>query len=192
MRKPIILLLVACSLASCSQYKIKKQLEKLTRTEIVIPAGMRQSVMGRDSVLLNPAVGAARMIVYIDSVDCSSCRLNSINDYAEIIDYHKEETGGEFVPVFIFSPQREKVGEVVTSLKRSAFNYPIFLDEEQKFSVANPHIPVDPRYHTFLLDKHGKVVLVGDPAYSPDLWELYKTTIATLIENGGNAASPCK
>lgn len=32
---------------------------------------------------------------------------------------------------------------------------------------------------------NGKVVLVGDPVSNPPLWELYKTTITQLIENGG-------
>jgi hypothetical protein len=36
-----------------------------------------------------------------------------------------------------------------------------------------------------LLDKNGKVVLVGDPVNNPALWEFCKTTITTLIENDG-------
>jgi hypothetical protein len=53
------------------------------------------------------------------------------------------------------------------------------------FVKFNPYIPTDPRLHTFLLDRDGKVVLVGDPANNHELWELYKTTITELVENNG-------
>jgi hypothetical protein len=53
------------------------------------------------------------------------------------------------------------------------------------FPRANPHIPTDERLHTFLLDRDGKVVLVGDPANNSELWELYKKTITELVENNG-------
>jgi len=104
--------------------------------------------------------------------------------YMEVIDYRKE-VGEAFTPVFVFSPPRAKVDEVLRTIEATQFDYPAFIDEKQAFATDNPHIPDDRRFHTFLLDKNGKVVLVGDPVNNPGLWELYKTTITLLIENGG-------
>jgi hypothetical protein len=39
------------------------------------------------------------------------------------------------------------------------------------------------------LDKNNRVVLIGAPTYNSKLWELYKTTITKLIENGGTLDS---
>jgi hypothetical protein len=104
-------------------------------------------------------------------------------EYAEIIDFRKETEG--FLPLFVFSPPCAKIDEVIRTLDVWEFDYPLLLDGSGAFSAANPHIPTDNRFHTFLIDKNGKVVLVGDPVNNPALWELYKTTITTLIENGG-------
>jgi hypothetical protein len=87
--------------------------------------------------------------------------------------------------MFIFSPPMAKIDEVFQALRHSVLDFPVFIDEKQAFLKANPHIPADNRFHTFLIDKNGKVVLVGDPVNNPQLWELYKTTITTLIANGG-------
>lgn len=69
-------------------------------------------------------------------------------------------------------------------------SYPALIDENGLFPAANPHIPADSRFHTFLLDKNGKVILIGDPVNNPPLWELYKSTITTLIENDGVMPEP--
>ncbi|WP_256620806.1 hypothetical protein [Rikenella microfusus] len=36
-----------------------------------------------------------------------------------------------------------------------------------------------------MLDKDNRVVLVGSPIGNPKMWELYKSTIDRLVENGG-------
>ena len=173
------------NLTSCSHNSsLQSQLRRFTETNVVIPDGLRQMVMRWDSVALNLSVGEAKLVVYVDSVVCSSCRIDQMFDYEEIINY-REEIGGGFIPIFLFAPPRTKIDEVLRTLESTQFNYPILLDEAHVFSQANPHLPADSRLHTFLLDKNGKVVLVGDPVNNPPLWELYKTTITTLIENGG-------
>ena len=163
---------------------MQKELEQLTANEIVFPKEIRPMVEGRDSVVLNPVYVATRLVVWVDSLACSTCHVNKMFEYSEIINFHKE-IGDELVPVFLFSPPRTKINEVLITLKSLEFEYPVFIDENQAFPAANPHIPTDHRFHTFLLDKNGKVVLVGDPANNPQLWELYKSTITELIANGG-------
>jgi hypothetical protein len=162
----------------------QRQLEEFAREAIAVPGGMRQMVEGRDSLVLDPGAGLARLVVWVDSVTCSSCKMNRMFEYEDIIKL-RDEVGEGFVPVFVFSPPRARMDEVLWSLELSQFGYPVFLDEEGAFFAANGHIPSDSRFHTFLLDRDGRVVLVGDPLNNPGLWKLYKTTITQLIENGG-------
>jgi hypothetical protein len=107
-----------------------------------------------------------------------------MSQYHEIINY-RVKTGEEFQPLFVFSPRAGQSTKIRNMLLLYRFDYPILLDDRGLFPAANPHIPADQMFHTFLIDKNGKVVLVGDPVNNPQLWELYKTTIATLIENDG-------
>jgi hypothetical protein len=105
-------------------------------------------------------------------------------EYSGILNFY-EEAGEGFAPIFLFSPPRAKIRETLWAIDMAQLNYPVFIDEWGAFPTANPHIPTDSRFHTFLLDKNGKVVLVGDPVNNPPLWELYKSTITTLIKNDG-------
>ncbi len=171
-------------LSSCDKRNLQKQLERFSRSEVVIPAGMRQMMHGKDTILLNPAMDVAKLIIYTDSLDCSSCRITHLYEYEEILDYC-DGIGDGLLPIFIFSPPQLKIKEVMQALEIAQFNYPVFIDSQSFFKASNDHLPQDNRFHTFLLDKNSNVVLAGDPIYNLPLWELYKQTISQLIKNGG-------
>ncbi len=58
-------------------------------------------------------------------------------------------------------------------------------DSAMVFVRSNPAVPDNSDYHTFLLDRDNRVVLVGSPVGNPKMWELYKSTIARLGEGAG-------
>ena len=184
--KRVLLLcgLVVALFASCQERKTKKDLEGLLSKEIVVPAGITQVLFGRDTMLIDVAKSPARLLIYTDSLSCSSCRLKHMYEYNDILNLY-DELGGGFMPIFVFSPRNGQSTEIRNTLLLYRFDYPVLLDEKGAFPAANSQIPADGRFHTFLLDKNGKVVLVGDPVNNPALWELYKTTITELIKNGG-------
>lgn len=186
MKKGLLLLGVCFALlASCRERKTKKDVEKLLSAEIVVPSEIGQVLFGRDTMLVDTGGSPARLVIYTDSLSCSSCRLKYMFEYNDILGLH-EELRSEFWPIFVFSPRSGLSAEIRNTLLLYRFDYPILLDDKGRFPAANPHIPADSRFHTFLLDRNGKVVLVGNPVNNPPLWELYKTTINQLIENGGN------
>jgi hypothetical protein len=180
----VCLLLAVALFGSCQERKTKKEVEKLLSSEIVISEEIRQVLFGRDTVMVDTGGSPARLVIYTDSLSCSSCRLKYMYEYNDILGLH-EEVGNDFMPIFVFSPRVGQSSEIRNTLLLYRFDYPILLDDGGLFPVANPHIPADNRFHTFLIDKNGKVVLVGDPVNNPALWELYKSTITTLIENDG-------
>lgn len=59
--------------------------------------------------------------------------------------------------------------------------YPFVYDEEGRFLKYN-ELPLDSRYHAFLLNQNGEVVLVGNPIGNDKLWELYKQQIRKLMD----------
>ena len=61
----------------------------------------------------------------------------------------------------------------------------VYVDDRQYFITNNPTIPEDAMFHTFLLDRENRIVLVGNPVHNEKLWELYKNTINQLIKDGG-------
>jgi hypothetical protein len=181
----VLLFVVGLGLVSCKSYRLERKIEAFMQHPIVVPQDIDQIQSEvNDSLVLNLEGKIARLIVYVDSVECSSCKVGHMHQYDEIIDYQKT-VGDQYLPIFIFNPPKHIIEEFLRHLRLSYFDYPILLDEHGLFPRANPHIPTDLRLHTFLLDRDGKVVLVGDPSRNPELWELYKKTITELIENDG-------
>lgn len=182
-----IVILIACLgllvLSSCKSQKLYRQLEEFSRKQIVIPEGIPY-IDSSGKCTLDYKSCPTLMVVYIDSIQCATCRMKSMFEYDEIINFSKDSISG-FIPVFIFSPSKSHIAEVRRTLEILELNYPSLLDEAGLFSKANPHIPIDNRFHTFLLDRDRNVIIVGDPSRNPILWELYKTTIIELISNDG-------
>jgi hypothetical protein len=61
----------------------------------------------------------------------------------------------------------------------------MYLDNRYIFTIAKSDITADIRFHIILRDKNNKVTLIGCPLHNESLWGLYKSTINTLIANGG-------
>jgi hypothetical protein len=158
-------------------------MEEFVKTPIVIPPNMKQIDHSGRGIVDYPNK-LAILVVYTDSVACASCRMKNMYEYNDIVAWGKDSLSS-YSPLFVFTPRQEQIEDMDISLKYSGLRHSAFIDESGLFPAANPHIPADKMFHTFLIDKNGKVVLVGDPVNNPQLWELYKTTITTLIENNG-------
>jgi hypothetical protein len=184
MKNYLIFVCISIVQISCGDRQLRNDIKQLTASEISMPEGIKHVVNMRDSLVNIQADNAAKLVVWVDSAACSTCRIDRLFEYEVIVEF-REEIGDEFVPVFLFSPPQDKIDEVIKAVEFNELDCPVFIDENHAFPAMNPHIPADNRFHTFLIDKNGKVVLVGNPVNNPALWELYKTTITTLIENGG-------
>ena len=184
MKKRIWFLGVCALLCTCKNdtTRLHRQMENFAGSTVVIPEGIGRINYSDKEV--DHRGKDALLVVYIDSVTCATCHIKGMFQYDEMITFGADSLLG-YAPVFIFSPRRIQYIDVMRALQFTGLNYPALIDENGLFPAANPQIPSDGRFHTFLLDKNGKVVLFGDPVNNPQLWELYKTTIKELIKNGG-------
>jgi hypothetical protein len=150
-------------------------LEHFIGTKISIPENMQGNIQGRDT-LLSPSEAPMRMIVWFDSLGCSSCQINRMHEWSDIVLY-ANSIGKVFDPVFIFSPKAADLHTVRIALRTAFFEYPVYIDESHLFPKNNPQIPADNRMHTFLINADNQVVLAGNPLNNEPLWELYKERI---------------
>jgi hypothetical protein len=114
-----------------------------------------------------------KILLYIDSTGCTYCKLN-MNIWKQYI----EEMIGKTNFFFYFHPKNEQ--ELLVSLKRKKFNYPVYIDNEDEINTLN-HFPKDPMFQCFLLDKNNNVLAVGNPAINKNIWKLYKKIITGEI-----------
>ena len=107
------------------------------------------------------------ILIYIDSTDCTECRLN-VDEWGlkirELREYNVEFK-------FIINPNNYKMAKAVF-FREGLYNV-IFEDVDYKFKNLN-NIPQDVIYNVFLLNEDKNVVLLGNPIDNPAMWELYK------------------
>lgn len=60
------------------------------------------------------------------------------------------------------------------------FPYLVYVDYSGSFAETNMSIPEDNRFHSFLLNKEGRPVFVGNPLASDRMMELFKEALESL------------
>lgn len=113
-----------------------------------------------------------KIIKYVDSTSCTSCVLQNLYLWNDLIAlYKKQYKTINFY--FIISNKNYKEKDIITTLRNTGFKNSILLDTAGVFIKTNPNIPKESKCHTFLLDKNNRVILVGDPILNVDIEQLY-------------------
>ena len=137
--------------------------------EIRFPEHPVFTVQGKDTVDFPFRDAEYKVVSYVDSIGCVSCKLQLANWAAFI--HEVDSLTNRSVP-FILCMDMPDVGEMRRIVKKFDFQYPVFLDEMGTFYALN-HFPVDMSFQTFLLDKDNKVVVIGNPIHNPLIKDLY-------------------
>ena len=168
----LCLIWVLVLFSSCKESekeKIARLVEEWEGKEILFPARSIFTIQGKDTVDFSLADTDYKVVTYIDSVGCTSCKLQlpRWKQFMQEVD----STLKRPVPfVFYFHPKDMKELRYIT--RRDAFVYPVCFDEKDDFNQLN-QFPGEMTFQTFLLDKDNKVVAMGNPVHNPKVKELY-------------------
>ena len=186
MKKTGILLMLICLLAAC-QDSDKQRLTRLVKEwdgkEVVFPSRSVFTVQGRDTVDFRWEFSPYRIVTYVDSIGCTSCKLQ-LPKWKQLIAETDSLFGKDKLSyVFFFHPK--DLRELMYLTRRDAFTYPVCFDREDAFNRLN-RFPSEMSLQTFLLDKDNRVVAVGNPVHNPKVKELYLNII------GGKSSAPAE
>ncbi|MDR0506064.1 MAG: DUF1573 domain-containing protein [Dysgonamonadaceae bacterium] len=175
----VLLIFVLLLCYSCKENRRKKDAEQFISEwfgkEILFQDNFQCSWVSIDTV---PSVCSSllnveyKILLYIDSTGCTSCKLHLLEWKRLIEEVSIYNVNLSFL--FFFHPQDKQV--LQTLLKHDRFTYPVFIDQNNMIDRLN-HFPSQPEFQCFLLDKDNKVLLIGNPVLNPKIWELYKQTI---------------
>lgn len=179
-----VVIFVLSILCSCSSNRFIKEVEQFKGSKITIPTDLNTVWNGKDTVLTNFTKAPIKFVVLIDSHNCASCLVAKMSEWNNIVAY-ADSLQQWFNIIFLFSPKNIDLDRVEAAIKINRFDYPLFIDKTASFVKQNSKLPKNRRLHNFLLDKNNRVIMVGNPLYSPVLWSLYKKTIQELINNNG-------
>ncbi|MBQ2856066.1 MAG: DUF1573 domain-containing protein [Bacteroidaceae bacterium] len=184
MRKIVTLMMCVWILASCQESREKAMLRLVNEwngKEIKFPSRSVFTIQGKDTVDFEFGNADYKVVTYIDSVGCTSCKLQ-LPRWKQLVEEVDSLTNGSVPFLFYFHPKDIKELRFLT--RREAFTYPVCFDEKDDFNRLN-RFPGEMMFQTFLLDKEDRVVALGNPILSPKVKELY----LNLIGGNENTAS---
>jgi hypothetical protein len=147
-----------------------------TGKEILFPSGIPCQSLGSDADCINPANPTYKILLYVDSAGCSSCRLK-LSEWKRIIAESDSLFAGEVDFLFFFQPKRRDEIVLQSLFRQNGFRHPVFIDTKQEIDKLNK-FPSQTEYQCFLLDRDNKVLMIGNPSVNTGIWQLYKKYIA--------------
>ena len=172
MMKYITLIMCVWLLASCQESKEEAMLRLVNEwngKEIIFPSHSTFTVQGKDTVDFSFANADYKVLTYIDSVGCASCKLQ-LPRWKEWVHEVDSLTGGKVPFIFYFHPKDMKELRYLT--RRDGFSYPVCFDEKDELNRLN-RFPTEMTFQTFLLDRDNRVVAIGNPVHNPKVKDLY-------------------
>ena len=167
--------------SSCDSHKVRRMLNGIMDATIVLPDNVSCVRNGNLSPSEQLKLYGKCLIVFVDSTECSRCRIDKLNRYHDYIALSEEKN--TFNVLFLLSINKKSRDEVIEYLLLTEPDYPIYIDENNDFRSLNPSIPDDTRFHTILVNGKGKAILVGDPMANASIRTIFDNVI-TEVENG--------
>ncbi len=142
--------------------------------EIQFPSVPKFTVYGEDTVEMGISSGNYKIVHYLDSTGCTTCKMD-LDRWKTFIGYMDSVSQSSVSCLIYIHATRKR--EVKIALKEDRFDYPVCLDTNNEFNRLNG-LPLNPVFQTMLLDKDNKVVAMGDPVKNPRVKELYLNIIS--------------
>ena len=146
-QRTLLLISLLLLMASCQQYKAKKETEKIIREwigkTILFPENINCFSIGNDSICPNPTDKVYKVLLYVDPSGCISCKLQ-LNRWIELIAEADSIMPGQLKFLFYFQQKKER--EMNILFKREMFIHPVYLDKGDLLNQLN-HFPANSAYH---------------------------------------------
>lgn len=179
MGKVILILFSFLFFFSCSNVK-KKQVEILVNEwnnkEICFPAHPVFTRQLTDTVLYRIPKSDYKVVVFVDSVGCVSCKLQ-LSRWKEFM--HEVDSLSDGAVPFIFFFQSKDLRELRYILKCDGFSHPVCIDTDDEFNRLN-HFPGEMMFQTFLVDSENRVKVIGNPIHNLSVKDLYLKELAGI------------
>lgn len=170
--KVLCVILLSICLLSC-QNRNKKQAERILNDwmnkEILFPDNLRFSIQGTVGTDFSIHDSEYKIVVYVDSMGCTSCRLH-LSEWEKYINHMDSIYSDNIQFLFFFFPKNER--DIYITLRTGNFKYPVCIDTLDVLNKLN-HFPTDMRFQTFLLNKKNQVLAIGNPIKNPQIKELF-------------------
>lgn len=178
MRNAVSILFSFLFILSCTdgRNKIEKQVNEWNNKEILFPGNPVFTRMVKDTVPYRIPKTGYKVVVFVDSVGCISCKLQ-LPRWKEFM--HEVDSLSDGNIPFVFFFQTKDVRELRYILRRDNFPHPVCIDTEDRFYKLN-RFPGEMMFQTFLVDSENRVKVIGNPIHNLSVKDLYLKKIAGI------------
>lgn len=177
-----LLMSVFCILFfSCSENrkKIEESLDNMKNRNVVIPFDKLVCYGNTSDDTIYSS--QYRLIVYSDTNECSFCNVKNTLYWESLLDsVNDKKSDTKMDIIFIYSPSKEEKERFLANIKMVKLKWPVYVDTCSYFTVANPYIPNNSMFHTFLVNEENRIMLVGNPLYNEKVERMILKVIKEL------------
>ena len=113
------------------------------------------------------------MVEYIDSTECTPCALNKLRIWNPLI-MEARAKGVDINYIFIVAPKPSEMDDINLELGVTDLQSSVYIDTSYEFRKLNPSMPIDNKYHSFLLGENNEILFVGSPIKNEKVKNIYK------------------
>lgn len=128
--------------------------------------------MGKDTNIDDFYLKKYKILTYIDTAGCTSCKLR-LFDWRVFIKELQTLSSDVVVLFVLFSKDYNEFEEIQ---RKNKFEYPVLYDRYNKLNTIN-HFPENPAFQTFLLDQNNRVIAIGNPIMNDAIRIFYENII---------------
>jgi len=184
-----IIFLVVILGNGCKENNQKNEITKIVQEwkdkEIIFPTNLIFTKHGRDTMDYEIPLSTYKILMYVDSVGCTSCKLQ-LHKWKEFIDEVDSLTSGTVPVLFFFHPK--DLREISYLLRRDGIDIPVCIDTNDYLNAAN-NFPSLQEFQTFLLNDKNQVLYIGNPVQNVRIKEMYLKEISNNTYHTSSAQS---
>lgn len=171
MKSLILVIFLLAIFFSCKDGKedIIQLVDKWQGKEIYFPKKPIFTIYATDTINYKIPQSKYKVLVYIDSIGCFSCKLQ-LAKWKELIKYTDSLTNKKIPFLFFFNTKDSK--KVKHLLRQYKFDLPVCIDYHDLLNKQNK-FPQNMEFQTFLLDNNNKVKIIGNPVHNIATKDLY-------------------
>lgn len=145
----IYIFLFSSLLYSCNK-KEKEIIQLVTQwrnKQIILPNKMVFTKSGTDTINYKFNHTKHKILVYVDSIGCTSCKLR-LDKWKDFINHMDSISNNSVSYLFFFHPNDKK--DIIPILKKEKFKIPICIDKQDELYKLNK-FPYNTMFQTFLI-----------------------------------------
>lgn len=171
-------LFLSLFLSGCIKKNMNDILLQMEETPVQMKLDQMVSVIPDSIEEKKSEANGLKFVVFSDTTNCSQCYIDHLKDWNELLTIENEFPELSFY--FVVEARKNESVFLSELLRGCGLCHTVYIDTAHVFLINNPHIDVPNVFHTFLLDKDNRVVLVGNPLINPKIRKLF---IKILEEN---------